>query len=311
MQFRNEFLRDGALSSNCCLFFRKVLQCVSVLHKRRIAHNDIKWSNILLVKEWLPGESCNIVLGDFGNSLCYSKGTQYVTVSPANPTAHASIGSRRAEQCLRKAMQQDALRQPAASVLANKSSAKQGLKQAVKKRRGEAVTVTKRKPVNLLTQVTEAMLKDIMDRDQLLLLSAGSMGYRNVVMVKLSNQRRKKASTIDKPQVEFVDACNHDVRSVAAMLCEVMHGKSDNARGKGKQCYLRQYELELDKLKTLQEVSDFLLQRNSVPICDASQQTKLLCKLVNGMLRSDTSQLTAEAAAKHNFFAVVLGAGTI
>ena len=93
----------------------------------------------------------------------------------------------------------------------------------------------------------------------------------------------------------------YDVRSVGAMLCEVMHGKSDSVKAAS-----RQYELALDKLKNLQEVSDFLLQEKSDPISKASQQTKLLCQLVLGMLRSDAKQISAEAAARHEFFSVVI-----
>jgi serine/threonine protein kinase len=286
-QFRNEFLRDGALSCNCCLFFQKVLQLLSVLHKRKIVHNDIKWSNILQMKKWNPDEGFNIVFGDFGNSLSYFKGTQYVTklaASIPNPIAQARICSNRAKQCLRKAVHQPALRQP---------TAKKGSKQAVPS-------------IKHLTHVTEASLKKIMDTNQLLLLSAGTPGYMNEVMVKLSQQKGKKAKKDDIPQLDFIDACNHDVRSVGAMLCEVMHGKSDSVKAKGRKSASRQYELALDKLKNLQEVSDFLLQEKSDPISKASQQTKLLCQLVLGMLRSDAKQISAEAAARHKFFSVVI-----
>ena len=65
------------------------------------------------------------------------------------------------------------------------------------------------------------------------------------------------------------------------------------------------YELELDKLGKWQAVSDFLLQSDSVPLGEASQQTQLMCKLVKGMLRSDPYQFSAEDAAKHDFFTLV------
>jgi serine/threonine protein kinase len=299
MHFRNDFLRDGALSQNCLLFFQKVLCYVSVLHKKGIAHNDIKWSNILLATEFLPNEGFNLVFGDFGISM--SKGSQYVTVLPDSiPKQVARKCSRRAEQCLQNILQQKALRH--AAVLASNRLAKQDLKQAVTSIKPNASNIPK--PAALPIPVTEPMLKKVMDRDQLLLLSAGTPGYRNDVMVKLSNQMSKQATKMDKhvPQVNFVDVCKHDVRAVVTMLCEVMRGKSDGAWAKGKKCHSRQYELELDKLKTQQQVSDFLLQGNSVPLRTASQQTKLLCKLVKDMLRSDPNQITAEEAAKHDFF---------
>jgi serine/threonine protein kinase len=301
MHFRNEFLRDGAVSPNCLLFFQKVLCYVSVLHKKGIAHNDIKWSNILLVTEFLPDEGFNLVFGDFGISMSSSEGSQYVTVLPDSvPKQAARKCSRRAEQCLKNILQQKSLRQPA--VLASNRLAKQDLKQAVTSKKPKPSN--KPKPAALPIPVTEVMLKKVMDRDQLLLLSAGTPGYRNDVMVKLSIQMSKQATKMDKhlPQVHFVDVCKHDVRAVATMLCEVMRGKSDGAWAKGKKCNSRQYELELDKLKTQQQVSDFLLQGNSVPLRTASQQTKLLCKLVKDMLRSDPNQISAEEAAKHDFF---------
>ena len=126
-------------------------------------------------------------------------------------------------------------------------------------------------------------------------------------MVKLWFQKNKKTSRKDEhiQQIDFVDVCKHDVRSVAAMLCEVMRGKPEVQTARGRKCRYRQYELELDKLKKRQEVSDFLLQSKSVPLSEASQQTKLLCTLVKGMLRSDANQLTAKAAAKHEFFSLV------
>ena len=130
-------------------------------------------------------------------------------------------------------------------------------------------------------------------------------------MVKLSNQMSRKAlkaRSVDKhtPQnVDFGVVCNHDVRSAAAMLCEVMQGKSDGAWAKGNQCHSLGYKLELDKLGKWQAVSDFLLQSDSVPLGEASQQTQLMCKLVKGMLRSDPYQFSAEDAAKHDFFTLV------
>ena len=203
MQFRNEFLRDGALSPNCRLFFHKALQLLSLLHEGEIGHNDIKWSNILLLKEWLPGEDPEIVLADFGISVCCYNGTQYVAAPIPNPPARAV--SLRAEKVFSK-----------------------------------AVPAKKPKPVMPLTPVTKAKLKEAMGSNQRrLLLSAGTHGYRNAVMVKLSNQMSRKAlkaRSVDKhtPQnVDFGVVCNHDVRSAAAMLCEVMRGKSDGAWAKG------------------------------------------------------------------------------
>jgi serine/threonine protein kinase len=291
MQFRDAFLGNGAqaLSINCCLFFQKTLHLVSVLHEKRIAHNDIKWSNILLVDEWLPDEDINMVLGDFGISCL--DGTQYVTALPASipkPTAQAS--SSRAEKCLKKALEN-------AAVVASrktKSSSKQ--------------KATNTLP--LLTPVTDAMMQGMMKSDQLLLLSTGTPGYRNEAMVNLSYQMGKKPlKKIPnvKHQVDFVDVCKHDVRSVATMLCEVMREKSDGAWTRGGKCYHRQYELELNKLTKTQEVSDFLLKEKSVPLCDADKQTQLLCKLVKDMLRSDSQQMSAREAANHSFFSLVLG----
>ena len=54
-----------------------------------------------------------------------------------------------------------------------------------------------------------------------------------------------------------------------------------------------------------QAISDILLQGNSVQLSQASQQTQLMCKLVEGMLRSDSHQFTAEDAANHDFFSLV------
>ena len=138
----------------------------------------------------------------------------------------------------------------------------------------------------------------------LLLLSTGTPGYRNDAMVKLSKQIGKKATkrkTFDV-HVDFDDVCKHDVRSVATMLCEIMHEKRRSRR-----CPHRQYELDLDELRTPQEVSDFLLGENSVPLAHAKQKTQLMCKLLCGMLRSDPEQLSAEAAVNHEFFLCALG----
>ena len=132
----------------------------------------------------------------------------------------------------------------------------------------------------------------------LLLLSTGTPGYRNDAMVKLSKQIGKKATkrkTFDV-HVDFDDVCKHDVRSVATMLCEIMHEKR-----RRRTCPHRQYEKDLDELRTPQGVSDFLLEQNSVPLAQASQKTQLLCKLLCDMLRSDSHQLTAEAAVNHEF----------
>jgi serine/threonine protein kinase len=284
IKFRAEFLSDGAqaLSLNCCLFFQKILHLLSVLHEKGIGHNDMKWANILLVNEWLPDKDINVVLGDFGISCLM--GTQYVTAPPAPiPTPKTQAGSRRAEKCLKKALE----------------------KQAVEAR-GSLSKAANTFP--LLTAVTEAMLNKEMISDQLLLLSTGTPGYRNDVMVNLSYQIGKKPTKKNniKHQVDFVDVCKHDVRSVATMLCEVMRGKSDGVWAKGRRCHHRQYELELDKLRTQQEVSDFLLKEKSVPLDEASQQTQLLCKLVKDMLRSDSKQLTAKEAANHDFFTLAL-----
>ena len=283
MKLRAEFLNDGAkeLSLSCCLFFFKILSIVSELHKKDIAHNDIKWSNVLLENEleWPPETGFNIVLADFGISC--SKSTQYVTAFIPKPAGQVS--SSRAAKCLQKALGKPTV----LSSLANSDLVL-----------GKAAT-----PPPLLTPVTESMLKEIMKSDQLLLLSTGTPGYRNDVMVKLSKEIGKKATKTNKfnQHVDFVDVCKHDVRSVATMLCEIMREKS-----KCRKCPHRQYELYLDQLRTPQEVSDFLLKENSVPLGQASQKTQLLCELVKDMLRSDSKQLTAEAAAKHKFFSLAL-----
>jgi hypothetical protein len=87
-----------------------------------------------------------------------------------------------------------------------------------------------------------------------------------------------------------------------------MRTKSDGVWAKqGRKCPHRQYELELDKLRTQQDVSDFLFQEQSLPLSKASRQTQLLCTLVKEMLRSDSSQLSAEDAASHEFFSLALG----
>jgi serine/threonine protein kinase len=280
MKFRADFLRDGAqaLSLDCCLFFQKILHYLSVLHEKGIGHNDMKWANILLVND----QGINMVLGDFGVSCL--KGTQYVTALPASiPKPTTQAGSRRAEKCLRKALGKQA-------VVASGSLAKTA------------------NTLPLLTAVTEAMLNEEMKSNQLVLLSTGTPGYRNDVMVNLSYQMGKKPTKKNtfKHKVDFVDVCKHDVRSVAAMLCEVMRGKSDGVWAKGRKCHHCQYELELDKLTKPQEVSDFLLKEKSVPLGKASQQTQLLCKLVKDMLRSDSKQLTAKDAANHDFFLLAL-----
>lgn len=110
----------------------------------------------------------------------------------------------------------------------------------------------------------------------------------------------EKQQTVDLDVVQ-----NHDVHSVVTMLCEIMRGKSDGAWAKGNKCASLGYELELNKLMKRQAISDFLLQGASVPLNEASQQTQLMCKLVKGMLRSDSHQFTAEDAAKHDFFSLV------
>lgn len=291
--FRDEFLCDGAqaLSLNCCLFLQKTLHLVSVLHRMGIGHNDIKWSNILLVNEWPhdKGQGINIVLCDFGVS-CW-EGTQYVTALPASiPKPKAKACSSRAKECLKKALK-------TSTEVASSSLGKQVSEQAAN-------------TLPLLTPVTEAKLKEKMISDQLLLLSTGTPGYRNETMVNLSYQMDKnlRKNKNVKHQVNFVDVCRHDVRSVAAMLCEVMRTKSDGVWAKqGRKCPHRQYELELDKLRTQQDVSDFLFQEQSLPLSKASRQTQLLCTLVKEMLRSDSNQLSAEDAASHEFFSLALG----
>ena len=110
-------MNDGAKEPrvNCCLLFNKILTSVSVLHKNGIAHNDIKWSNILLENEleWPPKNGFNIVLADFGISC--SKGTQYVTELPSSipkpkapsiPKTKAQVFSSRAATVLRKSLEQ-------------------------------------------------------------------------------------------------------------------------------------------------------------------------------------------------------------
>ena len=52
---------------------------------------------------------------------------------------------------------------------------------------------------------------------------------------------------------------------------------------------------------------EFLFQEQSLPLSKASRQTQLLCTLVKDMLRSDSSQLSAEDAASHEFFSLALG----
>jgi hypothetical protein len=160
-----------------------------------------------------------------------------------------------------------------------------------------------------LTPVTKAKLKEAMGSNQRrLLLSAGTHGYRNAAMVKLSNQMSRKARSVDTRTPQNVDCgfvCQHDVYSAAAMLCEVMREISDGAWAKGNRCCSLGYELELGKLRKWQTVSDFLLKSTSVPLGEASQQTQLMCKLVKGMLRSDTDQFSAVDAAKHDFFTLV------
>ncbi len=57
-------------------------------------------------------------------------------------------------------------------------------------------------------------------------------------MVKLSNQTTRKALSTDKrmrQNFEFNVVLNHDVRSVATMLGEVMQKKSDGAWAKDNQ----------------------------------------------------------------------------
>jgi serine/threonine protein kinase len=286
MKLRAEFMNDGAkeLSVNCCLLFYKILRSVSVLHKNGIAHNDIKWSNILLENEleWPPENGFNIVLADFGISCI--KGTQYVTELPASiPKPKAQVCSSRAEKVLRKALGQP---------IVLSSSTKQGFWK----------TAT---PPPLLTPITESMLNEMkMNSDgQLLLLSTGTPGYRNNAMVKLSKQIGKMATKRKKfdVHVDFDDVCKHDVRSVATMLCEIMHEKR-----RRRTCPHRQYEKDLDELRTPQGVSDFLLEQNSVPLAQASQKTQLMCKLLCGMLKSDSEQLSAEAAVNHEFFSCAL-----
>jgi hypothetical protein len=240
----------------------------------------MKWANILLVND----QDINMVLGDFGVSCL--KGTQYVTALPASiPKPTTQAGSRRAEKCLRKA---SSLEKQA--VVASGSLAKAA------------------NTLPLLTAVTEAMLNEEMKSDQLVLLSTGTPGYRNDVMVNLSYQMGKKPTKENnfKNQVDSVDGCKHDVSSVATMLCEVMRGKSDGVWAKGRKCHHHQYKLELDKLRKPQEISDFLLKEKSVPLGKASQQTQLLCKVVKHMLRSDAKQLTAKDAANHDFFSLAL-----
>ncbi len=48
-----------------------------------------------------------------------------------------------------------------------------------------------------------------------------------------------------------------------------------------------------------------MLQSNSVPVGEASQQTQLMCKLVKGMLRAYRFQFSAKDAAKHDIFLLV------
>jgi serine/threonine protein kinase len=285
MQLRAEFLNDSAqeLSVNCCLLFSKILHSVSVLHKNGIAHNDIKWSNILLENdlEWPPEKGFNIVLADFGISC--SNSTQYVTELPASiPKPTTQVCSSRAVKCLQQARGQPTV-----------------LSSLTKQVLGKAATTPP-----LLTPITESMLNEMMNSDQLLLLSSGTPGYRNDVMVKLSKQIGRRATKTNNLNlhVDFVDVCNHDVRAVATMLCEIMREKR-----RGRSCAHLQYEQDLDKLRTPQDVSDFLLVENSVPLAQASQKTQLLCKLLNDMLRFDSKQLTAEAAVNHEFFSCALG----
>lgn len=295
-KFRDEFLSAGAqsLSLNCCLFFQKTLHLVSFLHEKNIAHNDLKWANILLVDELLHDKGINMVLADFGIS-CLGD-TQYVTALPKSipkPTKQAC--SNRAISLLKKALEKPISQ----------------LKKALEKATVEASRKTKgrRKKLSLLTPVTEAMMKKIMNSEQLLLLSTGTPGYRNEAMVNLSHQKYKKPTKKNpsvQHEVDFGDVCKHDVRSVATMICEVMRTKTDGVWARGRKCCHRQYELELNKLTKLQEVSDFLLKEKSVPLCNADKATQLLCNLVYNMLRSDSKQLTAREAANHSFFSFAL-----
>ena len=132
--------------------------------------------------------------------MCCPNGTRYIAESPISiESKPARAVSRRAEQILHK-----------------------------------AVPAHKPKPVLPLIPVTKKKLKEAMGSKQCrVLLSAGTHGYRNASMVKLSNQMSRKARSTEKTQtVDLNVVQNHDVHSVVTMLCEIMRGKSDGAWAK-------------------------------------------------------------------------------
>jgi hypothetical protein len=174
-----EVQNDGTISADGRLFFGTLATKLAMVHDVKLAHRDLKWANILLVKEWKKGTDPEFLLTDFGIGMIETTNREYVE-QPAETSK--TVSSSRA-----------------------------------KKIAGRVVMQTK-KPYEVVTKAALSKVMDSqgINSNFLCMLSSGSPGYRPPLEQKHSAQRKRKN---EQPRASTLkDAQAHDIFSLGAMM---------------------------------------------------------------------------------------------
>lgn len=307
--FRDEYMAARRLSPNCRLFFRELYRVLDFLHHELcFAHLDVKWSNILLVKEWIRdgvgAQDPVIRLTDLGASMMISK---------KGPSA--------VRKYLRPDFKISNIEAPSVPLASKRA------RNIVQKTFGyiKSLVENKRQREDMVF-ITEAMLQSAMTQTEYLqLLTSGTPGYRPKSLMQRSDTNdqacarstqkatKRKPESTEIPQSAIMpleEGQARDIYAVASMMLQIIRDKAKQRGRKGGDPNLAWEDAlhALGSAQTPAAVLQFIAPEDQIQ--NVSQEDSLLCDLIMHTLHPDwPRRYTARQAGTHKFFTRIFLSG--